>query len=62
MFQAPARRSLYSGSLTTAHVVRPVEDVTETELNRICTNVKEKVYNSSTVSLRPAHTHTHTHT
>ncbi|CAL8370034.1 unnamed protein product [Arctogadus glacialis] len=45
---ATARRALYSGALTTAHEVRPVEDVTETELSRICTNVKEKVYNRLT--------------
>lgn len=30
-------------------MVRPVEEVTELELQRICSNVKEKVYNSSTV-------------
>ena len=33
------------------HVVRSVEEVTEDELDNICTNVREKVYSSSMVSL-----------
>lgn len=51
-FSEPAqrRRSSYTGTLTTPHVVRPVEDITEGELDRICHNVREKVYNSSSGS------------
>uniref|UniRef100_A0A8C5QCD0 Cell division cycle associated 7 n=1 Tax=Leptobrachium leishanense TaxID=445787 RepID=A0A8C5QCD0_9ANUR len=37
-------------SMTIPHVVRPVEDITDAELRRICFNVREKVYNSSTGS------------
>ncbi|KAJ3592435.1 hypothetical protein NHX12_007562 [Muraenolepis orangiensis] len=47
---AQRRRSSYTGTLTTPHVVRPVEDITEGELDRICHNVREKVYNSSSGS------------
>lgn len=43
------RRRTYNGTKTIPHVVRPVEEVTELELQRICSNVREKVYNSSTV-------------
>lgn len=46
----PRRRS-FTGCKAIPHVVRPVEDITEMELQRICHNVREKVYNSSTVSL-----------
>lgn len=46
----PVRRRTYSGMKAIPHVVRPVEEVTEWELERICTNVREKVYNSSTGS------------
>ncbi|KAM8857032.1 cell division cycle-associated protein 7a [Synchiropus picturatus] len=46
---APRRRSV-PGSKAIAHVVRPVEDITEAELLGICNYVKEKVYNSSTGS------------
>lgn len=31
------------------HVIRPVEEITEAELDNICTNVREKVYSSSMV-------------
>ncbi|KAG9477332.1 cell division cycle-associated protein 7 [Eleutherodactylus coqui] len=37
-------------SLSIPHVVRPVEDITQAELNAICGNVREKVYNRSTGS------------
>ncbi|XP_056145908.1 uncharacterized protein LOC130121091 isoform X1 [Lampris incognitus] len=43
----PRRRSCH-GAMAIPHVIRPVEDITEAELNRICHNVREKVYNSST--------------
>ncbi|XP_034042326.1 cell division cycle-associated protein 7a [Thalassophryne amazonica] len=46
----PPRHRCYTGSKAIPHVVRPVEDITEVELQRICTNVREKVYNSSTGS------------
>lgn len=46
----PPRRRSYNGSKAIPHVVRPVEDITELELQHICTNVREKVYNSSTGS------------
>ncbi|XP_053327582.1 cell division cycle-associated protein 7 [Spea bombifrons] len=41
------RRSRPS-AMAYAHVVRPVEEITEEELNAICGNVREKVYNRST--------------
>ncbi|XP_028993621.1 cell division cycle-associated protein 7a [Betta splendens] len=46
----PPRRRSYSGAKAIPHVVRPVEDITEAELQHICHNVREKVYNSSTGS------------
>ncbi|XP_042561555.1 cell division cycle-associated protein 7a isoform X2 [Clupea harengus] len=42
----PRRRS-YNGVMAIPHVVRSVEEVTENELDNICTNVREKVYSSS---------------
>ncbi|XP_056320791.1 cell division cycle-associated protein 7a isoform X2 [Danio aesculapii] len=45
----PRRRS-YNSSLTIPHVVRPVEDITEAELDNICINVREKAYNRATGS------------
>lgn len=44
----PPRRRSFTGCKAIPHVVRPVEDITEMELQRICHNVREKVYNSST--------------
>lgn len=51
-FFSPAqpRRRCFPGSKAFPHVVRPVEDVTERELQKICENVREKVYNTFTVS------------
>ncbi|XP_020787501.1 cell division cycle-associated protein 7a isoform X2 [Boleophthalmus pectinirostris] len=46
----PPRRRTYSGMKAIPHVVRPVEEITELELDRICNNVREKVYNQSTGS------------
>ncbi|KAL7385465.1 hypothetical protein ABVT39_022134 [Epinephelus coioides] len=46
----PPRRRTFSGMKAIPHIVRPVEEITELELDRICTNVREKVYNSSTGS------------
>lgn len=48
--QEPRRRRSYNGVLAIPHVVRPVETITQAELNNICTNVREKVYNRATVS------------
>ncbi|XP_056611318.1 cell division cycle-associated protein 7a [Triplophysa dalaica] len=45
----PRRRS-YNTSLTIPHVVRPVEDITQAELDNICVNVREKTYNRATGS------------
>lgn len=44
----PPRRRSFNGARAIPHVVRPVDDITETELRDICNNVREKVYNSST--------------
>lgn len=44
----PRRRS-FNGTKALPHVVRPVDEITECELENICNNVREKVYNSSTV-------------
>ncbi|KAB5577136.1 hypothetical protein PHYPO_G00206470 [Pangasianodon hypophthalmus] len=41
----PRRRRTYNGVLAIPHVVRPVEEITQAELDNICTNVREKVYN-----------------
>ncbi|CAL1582319.1 unnamed protein product [Knipowitschia caucasica] len=46
----PPRRRTYSGMKAIPHVVRPVDDITELELDRICNNVREKVYSQSTGS------------
>ncbi|KAM9850882.1 cell division cycle-associated protein 7a [Aulostomus maculatus] len=46
----PPRRRTFNGTKAIPHVVRPIEDITEAELQHICNNVREKVYNSSTGS------------
>ncbi|XP_077436676.1 cell division cycle-associated protein 7a [Vanacampus margaritifer] len=46
----PVRRRSCNGIKAFPHVVRPVDEVTEAELERICYNVREKVYNSVTGS------------
>uniref|UniRef100_A0A672QNN3 Cell division cycle-associated protein 7-like n=1 Tax=Sinocyclocheilus grahami TaxID=75366 RepID=A0A672QNN3_SINGR len=45
----PRRRS-YNSTLTIPHVVRPVEEITEAELDNICLNAREKIYNRATGS------------
>ncbi|XP_067264753.1 cell division cycle-associated protein 7a isoform X2 [Chanodichthys erythropterus] len=45
----PRRRS-YNSTLTIPHVVRPVEEITQAELDNICVNVREKIYNRATGS------------
>lgn len=47
-YDEPPRRRTFNGTKAYPHVVRPVEDITESELQNICNNVREKVYNSST--------------
>ncbi|KAM9344373.1 cell division cycle-associated protein 7a [Pholidichthys leucotaenia] len=47
-YDEPPRRRSFNGPRSIPHVVRPVEEITELELQRICHNVREKVYNSST--------------
>ncbi|XP_057708649.1 cell division cycle-associated protein 7a [Corythoichthys intestinalis] len=42
----PVRRRSCNGNKALPHVVRPVEEVTEYELEHICYNVREKVYHS----------------
>ncbi|XP_039674196.1 cell division cycle-associated protein 7a [Perca fluviatilis] len=49
-YDEPPRRRFFSGTKAIPHVVRPVDDITEVELQSICHNVREKVYNSSTGS------------
>ncbi|XP_034069114.1 cell division cycle-associated protein 7a [Gymnodraco acuticeps] len=46
----PLRRRVFNGQKAIQHVVRPVDEITEAELQGICNNVREKVYNSSTGS------------
>ncbi|KAL0963845.1 hypothetical protein UPYG_G00314320 [Umbra pygmaea] len=46
---APRRRS-HNGVLAIPHMVRPVEDISEMELDLIASHVREKVYNRSTGS------------
>lgn len=46
----PPRRRFFNSQKAIQHVVRPVDEITETELQGICNNVREKVYNSSTGS------------
>ncbi|XP_040827661.1 cell division cycle-associated protein 7 isoform X1 [Ochotona curzoniae] len=40
-------RSRRPGSMTLPHIIRPVEDITEEELENICSNSREKIYNRS---------------
>ncbi|KAG7464023.1 hypothetical protein MATL_G00182880 [Megalops atlanticus] len=48
-WREPRRRS-YNGVLAIPHVVRPVEEITEAELNNICSTASEKIYNRATGS------------
>ncbi|MGH0152202.1 UNVERIFIED_CONTAM: hypothetical protein FKN15_022154 [Acipenser sinensis] len=49
-YQGEPRRRSYTGAMTIPHIVRPVEEITEMELDNICFNVREKVYNRATGS------------
>ncbi|XP_047457707.1 cell division cycle-associated protein 7a [Mugil cephalus] len=46
----PPRRRSFHGAKAIPHVVRPVEDITELELQNICHTVRDKVYSSSSGS------------
>ncbi|XP_051566777.1 cell division cycle-associated protein 7a [Myxocyprinus asiaticus] len=48
--QREPRRRSYNSSLAIPHVVRPVEEITQAELDNVCVNVREKVYNRATGS------------
>lgn len=48
--RAPRRRGNPRLSQSKAHAVRPVEDITEEELQLVADNMTDKVYNSVTVS------------
>lgn len=41
------RRSRRPGSMSLPHVIRPVGEITEEELENICNNSREKIYNRS---------------
>ncbi|XP_004601220.2 cell division cycle-associated protein 7 isoform X1 [Sorex araneus] len=43
-------RSRRPGSMTLPHIIRPVEEITEEELENICSNSREKIYSSSSGS------------
>uniref|UniRef100_A0A8C6YNB6 Cell division cycle associated 7 n=1 Tax=Nothoprocta perdicaria TaxID=30464 RepID=A0A8C6YNB6_NOTPE len=43
--EARAPRRGHHGAMALPHVVRPVEEITEEELNNICGSAREKVYN-----------------
>ncbi|XP_026552829.1 cell division cycle-associated protein 7 isoform X2 [Pseudonaja textilis] len=44
-----------TSAMTLPHIIRPVEEITEEELDNICETVKEKVYNRATVSSHVLH-------
>ena len=50
VLQQEPRRRTYNGVMAVPHVVRPVDDISQDELDLICTNVREKVYSSCYVS------------
>ncbi|XP_027734286.1 cell division cycle-associated protein 7 [Empidonax traillii] len=43
--EAQSPRRGHRGAMAFPHIVRPVEDITEEELNNICGSAREKVYN-----------------
>lgn len=56
MFQvrrAPQRRGTPRPSQSKPHLIRPVEDITEDEIQLVADNMTDKVYNRDTVSSRP---------
>lgn len=48
--QVPRRRGVARGNRSKPHVIRPVEEITEDDLELVADNMTEKVYNSVTVS------------
>lgn len=48
--QAPRHRGVARGNRSKPHVIRPVEEITEDDLELVADNMTEKVYNSVTVS------------
>nr|XP_012773582.1 cell division cycle-associated protein 7 isoform X2 [Maylandia zebra] len=48
--QAPRRRGVARGNRSKPHVIRPVEEITEDDLELVADNMTEKVYNSVTGS------------
>lgn len=51
--RAPQRRGTPQPSRSKPHVIRPVEDITEEEIQLVADNMTDKVYNSVTVSPEP---------
>ncbi|XP_037007188.2 cell division cycle-associated protein 7 isoform X2 [Artibeus jamaicensis] len=47
MNEEDVRRGRRPGSMTLPHVIRPVEEITEEELDNICNNSREKIYSRS---------------
>ncbi|XP_036900330.1 cell division cycle-associated protein 7 isoform X1 [Sturnira hondurensis] len=47
MNEDDVRRGRRPGSMTLPHVIRPVEEITEEELDNICNNSREKIYSRS---------------
>ncbi|XP_056283249.1 cell division cycle-associated protein 7a [Pseudoliparis swirei] len=45
---SPPRCRSFKGATATPHVVRPVDDISQAELQSICGNVRDKVYNRAT--------------
>ncbi|KAL3978756.1 hypothetical protein ACER0C_019818 [Sarotherodon galilaeus] len=48
--QAPRRRGVPRGNRSKSHIIRPVEEITEDDLELVADNMTEKVYNSVTGS------------
>ncbi|XP_006006087.1 cell division cycle-associated protein 7a [Latimeria chalumnae] len=48
--RVPVRRRSCSGAMTIPHVVRPVQEITEEDLDNVCVCVRDKVYNRVTGS------------
>lgn len=48
--RAPQRRYTPRPNRSKPHIIRPVEDITEDEIELVADNMTDKVYNSATVS------------
>lgn len=51
--RAPQRRGAPRPNQCKPHMIRPVEDITEDEIQLVADNMTEKVYNRVTVSSQP---------